>query len=322
MAAGDIKVFDYEYDGLKLSIEAVDCGDGTIKFNVTCLEGYADINALWWSDGDGEASEYDALEKSDKSLNMNGSGEEWDGYEVLSSAGLGTDGTAKETYLTEGETYSFTLSAEQLDNITWEDLATLGVRATSTSTYEGSIKGVDNDAVIVICDDTNILVNGSFENITGGPDVGHWLPVSNANVSGWNSSAGSIEVWNTPFNGTLATDGSHVIETDWDDAVDNISQTVDAETGVDYTLTFDYASRRETAGTGNTTDSFEIWWNGVKVGEFDPLSTDFVSASITVTGADGTDTLEIREAGANDTYGALIDNVSLVGICECDFDLV
>jgi len=330
MALGDIKVFEIAYEGLKLSIEAVDCGDGTIKFNVTCLEGYADINALWWSDGDGEASEYEALEKSEKSLNMNGSGEEWDGYEVLSSAGLGTDGTAKETYLTEGETYSFHLSVEQLDNITWEDLSTLGVRATSTSTYEGSIKGVDDDAVVIICDDTNILVNGSFE-VDGVPkEEDTWTGLANENFTGWDSSAGGIEIWHAPLKsggGLVASDGNYLIETDWlgvgqsghNGQKDHIGQTVDAETGVEYTLTFDYASRQQTAGANNTTDSFEIYWNDVLVGSFDPSSyTEWTTATITVTGADGDDRLEIRETGADDSFGALIDNVSLVRTCECD----
>ena len=160
----------------------------------------------------------------------------------------------------------------------------------------------------------NILVNGSFEDVVDGPVQGTWAPVPNADVAGWDNTGGSsIEIWNTPFNQALATDGAHLAETDWDVQLDDYSQTVDAATGVHYTLSFDFASRTETAGIGNTTDSFEIWWNGAKVGTFDPDSTDWYHASVDVVGAAGNDVLEIREAGANDTYGALIDNMSLVG---------
>jgi hypothetical protein len=94
--------------------------------------------------------------------------------------------------------------------------------------------------------------------------------------------------------------------------LDVLQTTADAVTGVTYELTFDFASRLQTAGAGNTTDSFEIWWNGNLVGSFDPTTTDWQTASIEVAGAAGLDTLEIREAGANDSYGALVDNVSLV----------
>jgi hypothetical protein len=136
----DTKVFTIEYDGLKLEITATNNGDGTVSFSVKCLEGYADINALYWSDGDATAGEgsmdgFDA--KSDKSLNMNGTDVAWDGGVKLSSAGLGSEGEDKDTFLTEGETKSFGPFS-----INWDDLDTLGVRATSTSNAEGSIKGV------------------------------------------------------------------------------------------------------------------------------------------------------------------------------------
>src|SRR5262245_55334076 len=74
---------------------------------------------------------------------MNGSREAWDGGVKLSSAGIGPLGVAKPTYLQVGESYTIENVA-----VSWNDIDTLGVRATSTSTKGGGIQGVDGDAVV------------------------------------------------------------------------------------------------------------------------------------------------------------------------------
>ncbi len=80
-------------------------------------------------------------------------------------------------------------------------------------------------------------------------------------------------------------------------------------------------------GTSNDTDSFGIWWNGQQVDadgdaangmtNFDPSSaTAWSTAHLSLTGnASGNNILEIREAGAEDSYGALIDNVQVMTVC-------
>lgn len=150
MATGDIKTFDYIYSGLTLQINAIDNGDGTTKFIVSCISGAADINALYWNDGVADGNNFDLGTKKDNSLNMNGTGEDWDGGVKVSSTGLGSEGTAKPSYLTTGETYVLNVS------VNWATLDTLGVRATSTSTAGGSIKGVDGDAVVTECPHVHI----------------------------------------------------------------------------------------------------------------------------------------------------------------------
>jgi hypothetical protein len=145
MALGDIKTFDIVYNGLVLQVDAVDNGDGTVQIVIKCITGHADINAIYWGDGDKVANEDGGLKgfdaKKDASLNMNGTGQAFDGGLKLSNAGLGTDGVNKPTYLTAGETMdAFTITAD------FDDLKTFGLRATSTSNPEGSIKGVDSSA--------------------------------------------------------------------------------------------------------------------------------------------------------------------------------
>src|SRR5215203_568943 len=108
MAIGDTKTFDIVYQGLTLQIVAVDNGGGTVDFTVTSLLGSADINALYWNDGDatgGEGTMFGFTGAKSES-NMKGSGEAWDGGVKLSSAGIGPLGEAKPTYLQEGESYT------------------------------------------------------------------------------------------------------------------------------------------------------------------------------------------------------------------------
>jgi hypothetical protein len=161
MAIGDIKTFDFVYDGLVLQINAIDMGDGTVRFEITCLEGSADINALYWHDDVADGANVNL----GGSLNMNGTGEDWDGAYKLSSAGIGPLGEAKPTYLQEGESYVLDLT------LSWADLDTLGVRATSTSTAGGSIKGVDGEPDItyapdISVDDAACVVEGSTTTFT------------------------------------------------------------------------------------------------------------------------------------------------------------
>lgn len=169
MAIGDIKTFTIEYDGLTLTVKAIDLGDGKVEIAITCDEGYCDLNAIYWGDGDGTAGEgtmsgFDG--KKDSALNMNGSGEAWDAGMKLSSAGLGKDGVNKSTYMTAGET----MNAFKI-NANWDDLNSFGVRATSTSTEGGSIKGVGSDPVVtplptVSIDDAACVTEGGVSTFT------------------------------------------------------------------------------------------------------------------------------------------------------------
>jgi hypothetical protein len=125
--------------GLHFTI-VYDTDEGT--FTVTSLEGRFDLNALWWNDGVADGNSV-PLSKSDNALNMNGTGEDWDGVAKLSNAGLGTEGEDKASFISEGETAVFTLADFGITGAF--DVAnggTLGVRATSVN-GGGSIKLVD-----------------------------------------------------------------------------------------------------------------------------------------------------------------------------------
>lgn len=134
------KVFSYEVDGLAYTVSLYE-QDGQILADITVLEGAMDVNAVYYGDDDSSGNSAGLPGP----LNMNGARlgnaqVQWDNATKLSDAGLGPLGEDKATYLTAGETYTVTLDVESID-----DVDVIGIRATSTTTDEGSIKGVSDD---------------------------------------------------------------------------------------------------------------------------------------------------------------------------------
>lgn len=136
------RLFTYETAGLSYTVTVYEDPDsGQILADIAVTNGAMDVNAVYFGDDDfsGESA---ALRGP---LNMNGTrleGEtlQWDTATELSRPGLGREGTDKETYLAEGDVLTIELDAESLDEID-----VFGIRATSTTTDEGSIKGVSHD---------------------------------------------------------------------------------------------------------------------------------------------------------------------------------
>ncbi|WP_435259550.1 hypothetical protein ACSBLW_07230 [Thioclava sp. FR2] len=136
------KVFSYQEAGLSYTITVYE-ENGTFYADIQVNEGAMDLNAVYWAD--------DTMSGPSTSLggplNMNGAGSLYDGEAVqwddavkISDPGLGPEGTGKTSYLTEGEVYKVELDIDSLDDINF-----IGIRATSTTTDSGSIKGVSGD---------------------------------------------------------------------------------------------------------------------------------------------------------------------------------
>lgn len=127
--------FDIVENGLSYTVRVTQAPDGSFSATITVIEGAADFNALYFGDAVDDGSSA-ALKGN---LNMNGRGDpDWDGAIKLSDPGLGKAGAAKPTYLEAGESFTFKLPGVD----SFDDITTIGVRATSTSTPEGSIKSV------------------------------------------------------------------------------------------------------------------------------------------------------------------------------------
>jgi len=176
----------------------------TEKFTVTSLEGSFDLNALWWDNGADDNIDI-SLAKSDSSLNMNGSGaDDWDGYMKVSNAGLGTLGVNKDSFISAGETDTFSLADFGLTGtFNPEDGGTLGVRATSVN-GSGSIKLVDTEPVPT--DDTQP------EHF---PDNGHELSFA---VFYFGTTSGDVKGGGTGGN---TPDGVYTVKVEFPDGVGN-----------------------------------------------------------------------------------------------------
>lgn len=132
------KVFTYEVEGLSYTVTVREDDDGKFFADITVTEGAMDVNAIYFGDDENSGPG----KSLSGPLNMNGArldGEkvQWDEATELSNPGLGPDGTDKETYLASGDTLTVSLDIESL-----EEIDIFGIRATSTTTEEGSIKGV------------------------------------------------------------------------------------------------------------------------------------------------------------------------------------
>ncbi|MCC5966055.1 MAG: hypothetical protein JJU24_07945 [Natronohydrobacter sp.] len=136
------RVFTYEENGLSYTVTVYE-SDGQIFADVTVNSGFMDVNAVYIADDDFSG----ASASLGGPLNMNGGGSQfegetvqWDDAIALSRPGLGREGTDKPTFLQAGETLTVQLNVDSI-----EDVDFVGIRATSTSTPEGSIKGVSGN---------------------------------------------------------------------------------------------------------------------------------------------------------------------------------
>ncbi|NOD36505.1 MULTISPECIES: PA14 domain-containing protein [unclassified Ruegeria] len=148
----------------------------------------------------------------------------------------------------------------------------------------------------------NLVQDGSFDEFD--LDPGRWSTFSNNGSGPWDSQAG-MEIWDN-LAGTKASDGQQLLEMDAGRGVDSFSQTIQTSKGQVYDLGLDLRER-----LANGTDTVEVYWNDVLVAELNPDTTDWTSFDMQVIGT-GEDQLELREAAdENDTYGALVDNITL-----------
>lgn len=133
------KSFSYQESGLSYTVSFREV-EGQFFADITVDEGFMDVNAVYLGDSDASGPS----ESLKGPLNMNGGGAQFQGEKVqwdqaveLSKPGLKGQGSDKETFVEAGETFTVDLPITSLDEIDF-----FGIRATSTSTPEGSIKAV------------------------------------------------------------------------------------------------------------------------------------------------------------------------------------
>ena len=164
----------------------------------------------------------------------------------------------------------------------------------------------------------NLIINPSFENadLTSGNNNGGglWDYFYNGNnpLQGWTSTVDSIplEVGLGTVYGVTGYDGNNVMELD-----STVNVAVDQNlmiAGGTYQLSFLYALR---SGVAPASGTMAVYWDGNLVVNLSPTSSAMTLYTASVT-ATGSDLLQFDGTGNSDSYGAILDNVSLTAVPE------
>jgi hypothetical protein len=152
---------------------------------------------------------------------------------------------------------------------------------------------------------TELLVNGSFEAEVMPENDAIFLP----NLTGWTGGPDAIELRNN-LVGT-AYDGHNFVELDTY-TNSSMSQTVNTEAGLKYTLSFAYSPRQNVPVASNGID---VYWNGELVGSYwakgGPDGNVWSVEVLELYGQAGESTLTFAAVGTPDGQGASLDAVSL-----------
>ncbi|WP_428025593.1 Ig-like domain-containing protein [Arcobacter sp.] len=179
----------------------------------------------------------------------------------------------------------------------------------------------------------NLVVNGSFEDVSGTDAAGN--SVSNIDVvdggwqgmqsmTGWTlisnegADATTMEVHNKYHAGIGSTDGDNYMDLGETNYYDNdndntqIGQVINAVDGVSYSLSFDFIDKALMQWEGTDSASLEVYWGGERVATIDGNNTTWETQNIELVGGsgDGSNLLSFKETGTgNDNAGMAIDNI-------------
>ena len=151
----------------------------------------------------------------------------------------------------------------------------------------------------------NLITNGDFETLPAGQNLtsGAWNTYST--LPGWTLYTGETEVQYGMFGGNNPTKYVEL------DAHRNVimGQSVNLTKGATYQLSFDYFNRQQSLTSGSMAVSIgNFKYETAALGsQWATLSTSFVYS-----GTSPSAMLLLSGTGASDSYGALVDNVSLV----------
>lgn len=162
----------------------------------------------------------------------------------------------------------------------------------------------------------NLILNGSFEDVTGLTQTGYGFRGDGA-IPNWTADPFSeIDIHNDGRGGVPATDGNNWLDLEASPGNARIGQDVaGVQNGEIYTLTFDAGDGANLPGSTGE-NLLNVYWGGELVGKIDPPQGGMQTYTFEVTGGagDGTNRLEFEGLGSgDDNFGASVDSVSLVG---------
>ncbi len=154
----------------------------------------------------------------------------------------------------------------------------------------------------------NLIINGSFEN-HGELNRGSWGTFRS--IEGWRANRGLLEVQHNNVSGIGPVDGIAKIELD-SHYNSRIYQDLNLVEGETYRLSLNYSPRT----THRNSNKVRIKWNRKKIAVLNGRQKGWTQHSFDIV-AKAKNRLKLHAAGRSDSYGGLIDDVSLVCI-TCD----
>jgi len=182
---------------------------------------------------------------------------------------------------------------------------------------------------------TNLIVNGSFEDVGGVTKAGATVSDSNISnggyvqmqsITGWSMDANSPVNYMEPHQkahanvGVPTNGGDNYMDLGASPGNSWIAQSINGITaGGTYSLSFSYfdkAALQEAGQSGLDSGKLQVLWNGQVVATLDGNNTStWNSFQIDVTGKSGTNTLAFHEVGdSGDNWGMAIDMVQLYSV--------
>jgi len=190
-----------------------------------------------------------------------------------------------------------------------------GKTADGITEYQGFNIKIEDDAPVILAS-PNLVTNGSFEE----PEVTNWGTYTN--IKGWTAEDGNIEIQHSGAGGVAAQHDDQLLELDAHGGTATnatVTQSIPTANYGNLVLSFWFASRAY--GDIAQTNTVKVYWGDVKIGEItDSVAGRWTQHSFNVAGnQDGSD-VELRfvGAGTDDSYGGLIDNVSVYSMPSVD----
>jgi glycerophosphoryl diester phosphodiesterase len=195
----------------------------------------------------------------------------------------------------------------------------------TTPSPNGAGVALDGISLVRIDENPNLIVNGSFEDLSGSSGTNgsnDWgYRNTNGTIAGWTDVNGNrIEQHRDTVNGVSARDGSILIDMDGTGSNTRMVQAVaGVETGRTYDLSFSIADFDTTASN----DGIRVWWAGQVVFEGLPPSMGWQAVTVHVVGGagDGTNQVMFEATGTGlNGYGVALDMVALRATVEAPLE--
>ncbi|MDK2596314.1 DUF642 domain-containing protein [Pseudoalteromonas obscura] len=155
--------------------------------------------------------------------------------------------------------------------------------------------------------DTNLIANGSFEQ--SGNISGTWKLFNN--LPGWQRTGARFEIQTDRLGLIAPQNGSQYLELD---STSNYTayQSIATEAGKRYVVSFYYSPR---VSNNSQTNQATVSWDGQVVASLNGTSRGWQHVTVTVSANSAQSVLAFSGNGTSDSYGALIDNVSVTADC-------